>query len=383
MALSATTQVLLAALQLESCSVSRMPARQRSERLLALRTIRSPVRMAVPESSHATLTLVRHGQSEWNLANRFTGWMDVDLTERGITEAREAGRLVATDGRQFDLVCTSCLRRAIRTACLVLSGSDQCWVPLVKDVRLNEQHSGWLTGHNKRALAKEHGVEQVMKWRRTYDSAPPPIDDSDPLQQMIRADERYRTSSHGAPRTESLEDTTARVSEVWEETIAPALCEGKHVLVVSHGNTLRALVKLVDGVSDDDTFHLDLPTACPVVYELDEQLQSATPPQGFWGASSAPRHGRFLMSERKVLQAQQAMRQQVLKNIAVSTFASASTIDADPDAIATCEAYTASTASNLVTTLDGQSFNVRERPPSYFALESERIKLQARQGERK
>ena len=124
---------------------------------------------------HARLTLLRHGQSEWNLANRFTGWVDVDLTERGITEAREAGRLLTSDHQQHDLVCTSCLRRAIRTACLVLSGTNQCWLPIVKDARLNEQHSGALTGYNKRELAEEHGVDQVMSWRRTYDCPPPSV----------------------------------------------------------------------------------------------------------------------------------------------------------------------------------------------------------------
>ena len=131
---------------------------------------------------HARLTLIRHGQSEWNLANRFTGWIDVDLTERGITEARKAGRLLKEDGHTHDLVCTSTLRRAIRTACLVLSGTDQCWLPIVKDVRLNEQHSGMLTGNNKRELAERHGVDQVMKWRRTYDSPPPPLEADDPFQ---------------------------------------------------------------------------------------------------------------------------------------------------------------------------------------------------------
>ena len=142
-------------------------------------------------SPHASLVLLRHGQSEWNLANRFTGWVDVDLTERGITEAREAGRLLAAEGLDLDECYCSSLRRAIRTSCLVLSGMDQCWVPLHKDARLNEQHSGFLTGNNKRALAEEHGVEQVMAWRRKYDEPPPPMPSDSPLQQMMVKDERY------------------------------------------------------------------------------------------------------------------------------------------------------------------------------------------------
>ena len=142
-------------------------------------------------SPHANLVLLRHGQSEWNLANRFTGWVDVDLTERGITEAREAGRLLAAEGLDLDECYCSSLRRAIRTSCLALSGMDQCWVPLHKDARLNEQHSGFLTGNNKRALAEEHGVEQVMAWRRKYDEPPPPMPNDSPLQQMMVKDERY------------------------------------------------------------------------------------------------------------------------------------------------------------------------------------------------
>lgn len=326
---------------------------------------------------HARLTLVRHGQSEWNLANRFTGWVDVDLTERGITEARAAGRLLAADGQQHDLVVTSFLRRAIRTSCLVLSGTDQCWLPMTKDARLNEQHSGFLTGSNKRSLAKQHGVEQVMKWRRTFDSPPPLLPEEHPMQAALQADERYRDLAKEIPRTESLKDTVERVQACWDDTIAPALRQGKNVLVVSHGNTLRALVKIVDNVSDEDSFHLDLPTACPVVYDLDARLEPVSAPEGFWGASNAPRYGRFLMSEKKVRQAQEAMRQQCTKDIAVSTVSA--NPDADPDAIATCDAWTADLESDQIVTIKGQSFAIRERPPSYFALESERIKLEAQQ----
>ena len=195
---------------------------------------------------------------------------------------------------------------------------------------------------------------------------------------MLAVDERYRATDGSfvsVPSSESLKDTHDRITEFWEDTLAPALRDGKNVLVVSHGNTLRALVKLLDGVSEDESFHLDLPTACPVIYELDKDLKPSAAPEGFWGVSDTPRYGRFLMSEKKVRQAQDAMRQQCVKNIAVSTVRLHG-MD-DPDAISTCDAYTASSSSQQLVTLNGLSFNVRERPPSYFALESERIKRQA------
>ncbi|KAJ1624678.1 phosphoglyceromutase [Pavlovales sp. CCMP2436] len=210
--------------------------------------------------SHARLTLVRHGQSEWNLANRFTGWVDVDLTERGITEARAAGRMLLEAGLEHDLICTSTLRRAIRTASLLLSSTRECWLPIVKDARLNEQHSGALTGLNKRELAEEFGVDKVMVWRRSYNSPPPQIALDHPLQSAV-------------PSAESLADTLVRVTSFYEDTLRPALAAGKRVLVVSHGNTLRALVKLIEGIANEETYNLDLPTACPVVYELDEMLR--------------------------------------------------------------------------------------------------------------
>lgn len=320
---------------------------------------------------HARITLVRHGQSEWNLANRFTGWVDVDLTERGITEARAAGRLLADDGLQHDLVCTSTLRRAIRTSCLVLSTTQEAWLPMVKDARLNEQHSGGLTGFNKRELAEEHGVEQVMKWRRTFDTPPPAIERDSPIQRSIRSDVRYR-GGIAIPMAESLSDTLGRVRSVWEDTLRPALAAGKRVLVVSHGNTLRALVMLLDDVAADDSFHLDLPTACPVVYDLDADCRPVRA-HGTWGTSSAVRHGRYLMATDTVALAQQAMREQVVRDIAVSTVSSNGR-----QTISTCDAWTASAASSSRVTLDdGATFNVRATPPSYFALESERIERQA------
>mmetsp|Transcript_33203 Transcript_33203/g.106553 ORF Transcript_33203/g.106553 Transcript_33203/m.106553 type:complete len:277 (+) Transcript_33203:134-964(+) len=229
-------------------------------------------RRAVYLAEGAKLTLIRHGQSEWNLANRFTGWVDVDLTTRGIQEAREAARALKADGTEYDLVLTSCLRRAIRTSCLLLSGTGRAWVPMVKDARLNEQHAGALTGRNKRSLAKEHGHEQVMRWRRGFAVPPPPISTKAPLQSAICRDERYRRrpcaggASGGpsqdvvVPRGETFRGCLERVREVWSDTVEPALHDGKSVLVVSHGNALRALIKLIDGVSDEDAASTCPPT---------------------------------------------------------------------------------------------------------------------------
>lgn len=351
------------------------------------------------KDAHATLVLVRHGQSEWNLANRFTGWIDVDLTERGITEAREAGRLLAKEGLKIDECFSSTLRRSIRTACLSLSGLDQCWVPLTKDARLNEQHCGSLTGHNKRELARQYGADQVQAWRRKYDQAPPPIAAHSPLQQMLVRDERYAVHATEVPKSECLADTCVRVHGVWEESIKPLLLEGKTVLVVSHGNTLRALVKLLDGVAEEGTFHLDLPTASPVVYSLDAQARPLAP-VGFWGQSTVPRHGRFLMDEAAVLAAQSVMREQVTRDVAISTVSSSRGEGAA--AIATCPAWSAPTAATTKFQVDGSSYVVRsmgvemgrdersdERVPSpegdegavgasYFAAERERITRDAR-----
>lgn len=326
------------------------------------------------EPPHANLVLVRHGQSEWNLANRFTGWVDVDLTERGITEAREAGRLLEAEGLDLDAVYCSSLRRAIRTACLSLSGTDQCWVPLHKDARLNEQHSGFLTGNNKRALAEEHGVEQVMAWRRKYDEPPPPLPADSPLQEMMEKDERYAVHNMVVPKAECLRDTYARVDAVWTERIRPALLAGKNVMVVSHGNTLRALVKLVDSVSDGDTYHLDLPTAAPVVYPLDANCRPLQT-YGFWGESSVPRHGRFLMDDARVAAAQRVMREQVERDVAISTVSSDG-----GDSIATCPAWAAPSASRTQVQVGGADYVVRSMGDvSYFAAERERIQQEARQ----
>jgi 2,3-bisphosphoglycerate-dependent phosphoglycerate mutase len=321
------------------------------------------------EDSHAKLVLVRHGQSEWNRANLFTGWVDVDLTEKGINEARKAGKLLQVEGFLFDKCYTSYLRRAIRSSCLMLSSMDQCWVPLNKSPLLNEQHSGELCGQNKRHLAEEYGVDQVMAWRREYASAPGPLQDDSPLQQALFADARYR--DFFVPAVECLADTQARTQELWDTELAPALQAGRNVLVVSHGNTLRALVKLLDGVSDADVFHVDLPTAVPLVYSLDEQLQP-TETYGFWGwasdgssASDAARGGRFLVDEAKVKKAQLAMRQQVLEDVQYSTYAGPGT-DWGGDAVR--PAFLAAAPSyETVVEDDGMEYAVRSRPPTYYS----------------
>jgi 2,3-bisphosphoglycerate-dependent phosphoglycerate mutase len=210
-----------------------------------------------------------------------------------------------------------------------------------------------------------------MNWRRKYDGLPPALREEDAFQRAISTDERYRDDK--VPSTESLQLTEVRVREVWEDTIAPALLEGKNVMVVSHGNTLRAMVKLLDRVDDADSFYLDLPTACPVIYEFDADLEPLDV-HGFWGSSEVARRGRFLMDSRLVAQAQTAMRQQCLQNIAVTTVSREG-----QDSIKICDAWTSEKASDgLALDADGRSYNVRERPPSYFALESERIKSAAR-----
>ena len=242
-------------------------------RVASLKVPTPSAAMAVPEERAATpgrLVILRHGQSEWNLANLFTGWMDVDLSEKGIVEAREAGKLLREEGVFFDVVYTSSLRRAIRTACLVLSTLNQAWVPMHKRPALNEQHSGALTGRNKRQLAQEMGVETVMRWRRSYDCAPPAQPRNATLYRRID-DLRYNPVGlprTPVPKTESFATCVERVAREWRVTIRPALERGENVLVVSHGNTMRALVMLIDSIARDDVRLVDLPTAAPLVYDF-------------------------------------------------------------------------------------------------------------------
>ncbi len=219
------------------------------------------------------IVLLRHGQSQWNLENRFTGWTDVDLTETGREEARRAGELLKAEGFEFDLAFTSVLRRAIRTLWIVLDAMDRMWIPVVPDWRLNERHYGALQGLDKAETAARFGNEQVLVWRRAYAIAPEPLADGDP--RLAQDDPRYASlRADQVPRTECLRDTVARVVPYWNEAIAPAVRSGRNVLVVAHGNSLRALVKYLDAISDEAIVDLNIPTGRPLVYELDDSLRA-------------------------------------------------------------------------------------------------------------
>jgi len=218
------------------------------------------------------IVLMRHGESQWNLENRFTGWTDVDLTELGRDQARRAGELMKEKGFSFDLAYTSVLTRAIRTLWIALDAMNTMYVPVQNHWRLNERHYGALQGLNKSETAAEYGDEQVLIWRRAYAIAPNPISLDDP--RHPRFDPRYAAlTPEQLPATECLQDTVARVLPYWEESIAPAILSGKQILVAAHGNSLRALIKHLDGVSDDDIVHLNIPTGQPLVYELDANLR--------------------------------------------------------------------------------------------------------------
>jgi len=216
------------------------------------------------------LLLCRHGQSDWNLKNLFTGWQDVDLTEKGIQEAIDAGRLLAELGYEFDVAYTSVLKRAIRTLWYMLDELDQMWIPVIRDWRLNERHYGALQGLNKAETAAKYGDEQVHIWRRSYDIPPPPLDDDD--ERHPSHDPRYK-GIDGLPGAESLLLTLERVMPCWNERIAPDLKAGKNVLVAAHGNSLRALVKMLDQVSDEEITGFNIPTGIPLAYELDDDLK--------------------------------------------------------------------------------------------------------------
>lgn len=214
------------------------------------------------------LVLIRHGQSQWNLENRFTGWWDVDVTEKGAEEARAAGRLMKAKGVDADLCFTSLQKRAIKTLNLALEEMDRLWLPVEKDWRLNERHYGGLTGLDKAETAAKHGDDQVKIWRRSFDVPPPPMDADSPF--AMQDDPRY--AGIAIPATESLKDTIARVLPYWESRIAPELKAGKRVLISAHGNSLRALVKHLSGISDDEITGLEIPTGQPIVYDLDDNL---------------------------------------------------------------------------------------------------------------
>ena len=218
------------------------------------------------------LVLLRHGESTWNKENRFTGWTDVDLTDKGREEAREAGRLLKAEGFQFDVAYTSVLTRAIRTLWLALDEMGSMWIPVHNSWRLNERHYGALQGLNKAETAAKHGEAQVKIWRRSYDVPPPPLDASD--SRHPSHDRRYASLAPAdIPLTESLKDTVARFLPHWHEVIAPAINSGKRVVIAAHGNSLRALVKCLDDVSEADILELNIPTGIPLVYELDDNLK--------------------------------------------------------------------------------------------------------------
>ena len=217
------------------------------------------------------LVLVRHGESTWNLENRFTGWTDVDLTPTGIEQATTAGRLLRENGYQFDLAYTSVLKRATRTLWHCLDEMDRTWLPVVHSWRLNERHYGALQGLNKADMAKQYGAAQVLLWRRSYDTPPPPLDPQDP--RCERADIRYaKLGPEQVPLSECLKDTVERVLPFWDEAISGAIRAGSTVLVAAHGNSIRALVKYLDKVSDTDIVGLNIPNGIPLVYELDAAL---------------------------------------------------------------------------------------------------------------
>jgi 2,3-bisphosphoglycerate-dependent phosphoglycerate mutase len=216
--------------------------------------------------------LLRHGESVWNKENRFTGWTDVDLSEKGVGEAKKSGQTLKKEGYTFDIAYTSVLKRAIRTLGLATDEMDLLWVPVIRDWRLNERHYGALQGLNKSETAAKFGDAQVLVWRRSYDVPPPPLEKNDP--RNAKNDPRYKDlSEKELPLTECLKDTVARVLPLWHETIAPMIKSGKKVLIAAHGNSLRALVKYLDNVSEEAIVNSNIPTGMPLVYELDQDLK--------------------------------------------------------------------------------------------------------------
>lgn len=246
------------------------------------------------------LVLLRHGESIWNKENRFTGWTDIDLSEKGVEEALQAGKVLRQDGFTFDIAYTSLLKRAIRTLWITLDVMDLMWIPVVRDWRLNERHYGALQGLNKAETAREHGEKQVHIWRRSYDIRPPALTEED--ERYPLGDPRYKNISvDKLPLSESLKETVERFLPVWHGSIAPAIKQGLRVIMVAHGNSLRALVKTLDRISDEEILRLTIPTGIPLVYELDDDLtplkhyyliDNATKINGFIELISEP-HGRL------------------------------------------------------------------------------------------
>jgi 2,3-bisphosphoglycerate-dependent phosphoglycerate mutase len=244
------------------------------------------------------LVLVRHGQSIWNLENLFTGWTDVDLSEQGYREAAEAGRLLLRENISIDVAFTSVLKRAIRTLWIMLDEMDRMWIPVERSWRLNERHYGALQGLNKAQTVDKHGETQVKIWRRSYDIAPPPLDAND--KRHPRFDPRYASIDFSQlPATESLKDTLERVLPIWESRISSDLLAGRNVLIAAHGNSLRALVKMLDNISEEKIVELNIPTGVPLLYELDPKLQ--------------PTRSRYLGDPEAIAAAAEAVRKQAEK----------------------------------------------------------------------
>eukprot|EP00468_Gymnochlora_sp_CCMP2014_P008194 CAMPEP_0167760616 /NCGR_PEP_ID=MMETSP0110_2-20121227/11683_1 /TAXON_ID=629695 /ORGANISM="Gymnochlora sp., Strain CCMP2014" /LENGTH=269 /DNA_ID=CAMNT_0007647143 /DNA_START=180 /DNA_END=989 /DNA_ORIENTATION=+ len=239
-------------------------------------------KQAPPSGTKYTVVLVRHGESDWNAKNLFTGWADVDLSEKGLKEGKVAGERLRDTGFEFDLAYTSLLKRAINTLDLTIKEMDLHWIPVVKDWQLNERHYGALEGLNKAETAAKHGEDMVKIWRRSYDIPPPPLEDENDPRDKSKLRQYQDLDKSQMPQSESLKDTVARVIPYWEGTIAPSIKDGKNVLIAAHGNSLRALVKHLDGISDDEITGLNIPTGIPLVYYLDEDLK---PTKSFYLAS--------------------------------------------------------------------------------------------------
>ena len=244
------------------------------------------------------LVLLRHGTSQWNQENRFTGWVDVPLSPAGIEEAKNAAKLLREAGLSFDVAYTSVLKRAIKTLWIVLEENDLMWIPVIRSWRVNERMYGGLQGLNKSETTAKHGEAQVKVWRRSYDVPPPPIDDDN--QYSPKKDPRYKKLSPSElPKTECLKDTVARFLPLWEKEIAPAIKRGERVLIAAHGNSLRALVKHLDNVSEDDIVELNIPTGIPLVYELDENLRPIKPRYYLGDAAAAEAAAKAVASQGK------------------------------------------------------------------------------------
>jgi len=256
-------------------------------------------------SKHCTLVFSRHGESEWNVANKFTGWVDVDLSEKGVGEAKTAGELVKEEGLKFDACHTSFLKRAIKTCNLALESADQLHVPVSKTWRLNERMYGGLTGLDKKETVVKHGAEQVLTWRRSFDLPPPDIDENSEYHPKLEA--KYKDlAPEDIPKTESLKTVIDRVMPYWEGTIMPQLKEGKTVFVAAHGNSIRAIVKYIEGIPDDVIPGLEIPTGTPLVYELDADLKPI--PSDL--AVAPMKYGRYLGDAEKIKAAAEAVKNQ-------------------------------------------------------------------------